>query len=183
MSKPVKELIRKELIKRFEGVSSLALVAFTGVDAIATHQIRRRLRDKNIHLTVVKNSVARKAFEAVGLPEAKALLDGPCAVAFGGDAENLEVVTIVRELLDIGKDQPNFKVKAAVLEGEVFGSERIKALSEFPTRDESIANIAACLLGPGGKLAACLLGPGGAVASVLKAVQDETDAADEEQAA
>ena len=48
MSKPVKELLRKELASRLEGVGSLAVVGFSGVDAVTTHAIRKRLLAKKI---------------------------------------------------------------------------------------------------------------------------------------
>ncbi|MEN6662656.1 MAG: 50S ribosomal protein L10 [Phycisphaerae bacterium] len=172
MSKPVKELVRKELIKRLEGVSGLAVVGFTGVDAISTNLIRGRLDAKGIHLMVVKNSLARQAFKAVGLDVAGDLLDGPCALATGGDS----VVDVVKELLEINKDQPNLTVKAAVLEGDAFGPDRIEELSKYPSRNEAIGTVVSCLLAPGAKLAGCIVGPGGAIAGILKTIEEKAPA-------
>ena len=188
MSKPVKELMRKELISRFEGVTSLAVVDLTGVNAVANNMIRARLRDKgirltvvkNIHrlrdkgirLTVVKNILARQAFKEVGLAQAGDMLEGPCAITSGGD----NVVSMVRELLDIAKEVPALTVKAALLEGEVFPAERIVELSKYPTRDEAIAAVVACALSPGRKLAGCVLAPGSAIAGILKTLEEKGDA-------
>jgi large subunit ribosomal protein L10 len=182
MSKPVKELIRKELISRFEGLDSLAVVEFTGVDAVTTHRIRGELRDKQIRVTVVKNSLARQAFEAIGLPQARELFEGPCAVAFSVQPEEVGVVSVVRELLAIRKEAPNLTVKAAVLDGEVFGSDQIEALSKFPTRDEAIGTAVQCVLSPGRNLAGCLVGPGGKIASLLKAIQEKKESEGEQAA-
>ena len=173
MSKPVKEMMRKDLARRFQGLESLAVVGFTGVDATATNQIRGRLADKSIRMMVVKNSVARQAFREVGLEQAGGLLDGPCAIAFGEDAESVGVVTVVRELLDIHKDQPSLTVKAALLEGEVFGPDRVQELSEFPTREEAIGRITAAMIGVGSKLSGALRGPGAALAGILKSIEDK----------
>ena len=172
MSKPVKELMRKELISRFEGVTSLAVVDLTGVNAVANNMIRARLRDKGIRLTVVKNILARQAFKEVGLAQAGDMLEGPCAITSGGD----NVVSMVRELLDIAKEVPALTVKAALLEGEVFPAERIVELSKYPTRDEAIAAVVACALSPGRKLAGCVLAPGSAIAGILKTLEEKGDA-------
>ncbi|MGA2264853.1 MAG: 50S ribosomal protein L10 [Phycisphaerae bacterium] len=169
MSKPVKELLRKELAARMEGISSLAVVGFSGVDAIATNAIRKRLRRKNITLRVVKNSIARQAFQSLGLAAAAELLDGPCAIAYAPDG----VVGVVRELLEIGKESPNLTVKAAYMEGDIFGAARIKELSLYPTRDEAIALVVAAAVGPARKLAACLMGPARKLAGVIKAVEEK----------
>lgn len=168
MSKPVKELVRKELIKRFNGLTSLAIVGFTGLDAIATNRVRGRLLAKDIRITVVKNSLARQAFKEIGLDVAGSLLDGPCAVAYGAGS----VVDVVRELLDIHKEYRSLTVKGAVLEGEAFDESQIDALSKYPTWDEAIARVVACGLSPGGKIAGCLLGPGGKIASILKTIEE-----------
>lgn len=169
MSKPVKELIRKELVKRLEGVTSMAVIGFTGIDAITTRQIRGKLREKDIRLTVVKNAVARQAFKSVGLAGAADMLDGPCALAYGGD----NVVSVVRELLAISKDAPKLTVKAALLDGEVFGTERIEELSKFPTRTEAIGRVVSAVLSPGSVLAGCLVGPSSKIAGILKAIEDK----------
>jgi len=169
MSKPVKELVRKELTRRFQGLTSLAVVGFTGLDGNATNRIRGRLREKDIHITVVRNALAKQAFHEIGLDVAGQLLDGPCAIAYGSE----NVVAIVRELLEIHQEYPGLTVKAAVLEGEAFGAERVEALSKFPTLAEARAKIVSGLLAPGARLAACLLGPGGRIASILKAIADK----------
>jgi len=179
MSKPIKELVRNELVKRFQGVTSLAVVGFTGLDAMATHNVRGKLHAKDIRMTVVKNSIARQAFKTLGLEAASDSLDGPCAVAYGSDS----VVTVVRTLLEVGKDAPQLTVKAALLEGVMFGADRIEELSKFPTRDEAISRVVSCVLSSGSRLSACLMGPGSAIASILKTVQDKAKDAEAAAAA
>jgi len=168
MSRPVKELLRKDMSRRLAGVNSLALVAFTGVDANSARQVRSRLRQRQIRMFVVKNSIARQAFREMGLPAAADLLDGPTAVAYGSDS----VVSIVRELLEMGKEVPALGVKGAVMEGEGYGPDQIEALSKYPTRDEAIGRVAGLAIAPGRRLAGCLVGPGGRVAGLIKAVED-----------
>jgi large subunit ribosomal protein L10 len=178
MSKPVKDLVRDELIKRFDGVTQLAVVGFTGVDATSTNEIRGRLREKDIRMTVVKNSLARQAFAAVGIEPAGGLLNGPCAVAYGADS----VVTVVRELLDIQGGEPNLTVKAAFMEGELFQEDQIDALSKYPTRDEAVARVLQCVLSAGANLSACLIGPAGQLAGILKTIEEKGDADNSEAA-
>ena len=174
MSKPIKQMVRKELAGRFAGVSSLAIVNLSGLNAADTYEMRGRLAEKDIRITVVKNSLARQAFEDVGLTPVVDLLNGPCAVAWGGDS----VVTIVRELLKVQKDAPSLTVKAAVLDGEVFSSEAdVERLSKFPTRDEAIGQIVQCALAAGSDLAGALVGPGGQIAGILKVIEEKSEAA------
>ena len=169
MSKPVKDMMTRQLTQRLEGVDTVAVVGFTGVDALTTHQIRGRLREKEIHLTVVKNSLARKAFREVGLDAAADLMVGPCALAYGGEG----LINVVRELLDIRKTQaPTLEVKSAILEGDVFGSDQIDALSKYPTREEAIAQVLGSVLSPASQLSSGLIAPGGAIAGILKTIEE-----------
>ena len=169
MSKPVKKLIRDELIKRFDGVTQLAIVGFTGVDANTANVIRARLAGKDIRVSVVKNALAKQAFRELGIDNAAQLLDGPCAIAYGADS----VVTVVRELLDIGKDAPNLVVKAAFMEGDLFTQDKIEALSKYPTRPEAIGQALSCVLSAGANLSACIIGPAGQIAGILKSIEEK----------
>lgn len=180
MSKPIKRLIQKELASRFQGLTSLAIVGLTGLDANANNAMRGRLLEKGIRLTVVKNSMARKAFADVDLAVAGDLLDGPCAVAYASDPQTVSVVEIVRELLDIHKEHESVVVKAAVLEGEPFGADQVETLSKFPTRDEALSQLVGSILSAGANVGACLLGPSGAIASILKKIEEDAGGEDGE---
>jgi len=179
MSRPVKQLLRKELTKRMSGVTSMAAVDLTRVDAVTTTEIRKRLRQKDIRITVVKNSIARSAFKELGLDSACQLLEGPTALAYGVDSEKVGVVTVVRELLEIAKETPELTVRAALLDGEFFGPERVKELSSYPTREEAIGKVVACALGSAGRLVGAITGPGAKLCSLLKAIEEkQSDQAD-----
>lgn len=174
MSKPVKNMIKRELANRFAGISSVAIVGFSGIDSDQTYAMRGRLAEKDISLTVVKNSLAKQAFKEVGLDSAVGLLEGPCAIAYGGES----VVSVVRELLDIQKKTPNLEVKGAVLDGDIFsGDAEVKQLSNFPTRDEAIGQVVQCALSAGGNISACLLGPASQIAGILKTIEEKDEAA------
>ena len=171
MSKPVKALMRKELVRRLGGVDSLTVLSLIGLDGVSSNQLRRELRAEEISVTVVKNSVARRAFKEIGLDAACVLLDGPCAVAVGGES----VVSVVRQLLEFARQAPALVVRGALLEGEIFGPERVEELSKYPTRGEAIAQLVGLALSPGAQVAGALVGPGGGVAGVIKAIAEPSE--------
>ena len=170
MSKPVKELVAKSLSARFEGLTSLAVCGYQGLDAEDTRIMRGRLCEKDIHFTVIKNSCARRAFKENGLDLAVPLLDGPCALAWGSDS----VVSVVRELIDISKEAEGLTIKAALMEGDVFsGDGQIDQLSKYPTRDEAIGQVVQCALSGGANLASAITGPGGQIGGILKTIEEK----------
>lgn len=169
MSKPVKNLVRKEIAKRLDGVQDVAVVSVTGIDGNTNNRLRGALLEKGIRVMVVKNAMARQAFEDMGIAPAGALLDGPCAVAYGGES----VVDMVREVLDRARDIPELQVKGAYMDGEVYGLDRVKELSKYPTRTEAMGNLAWAATSPGARLAGALIGPGGLIAGILKTLGEQ----------
>ncbi|HDZ22091.1 hypothetical protein LCGC14_0707550 [marine sediment metagenome] len=175
MSKPVKEMMRTQLVGQLDGVDAVAVVDLTGIDANTTNQIRRRLTEKSIRLSVVKNSMARYAFKQVGLDDAVALLEGPCALAWGGES----IISVVRELRDIRKEVEQLGLKGALLDGDVYGAERMEELANYPTREEAIAQVLQAALSPGANLASCLIAPGGAIAALIEAIEEQGDGSED----
>ncbi len=171
MSKAVKALMRKELSARLAGTDSLAVVDLTGVDGVSNNLLRRQLRERNIRLRVVKNSIARSVFAELGLEAASALLEGPSAVVTPAEPGGTEIVSIVRELLAQKKSIPALQVRGAMMEGEVFGPDRVEALSRYPTRAEALAQDVALCLSPGARLSGALLGAGGVLAGVIEEIR------------
>lgn len=176
MSKPIKELVRKEVARRFEGVTSAAVVDVTGIDAVSMNQLRGRLAGMSVRLMIVKNALAKQVFRTAGQQAMADILEGPCALVFATDGGKTSVVSVVRELLEIAKTTNALKVKGAVLEGDGFGTpEAVEALSKFPTREEALGTLVGSMLGVGGKLVAAVLSGGAKVAGILKTIEEKAE--------
>ena len=89
MSKYVKNLVVREIAQRLQGVDDALLVNVVGIDANQTVTLRRELREKHIHLLVVKNSMARRATEGTPLAPAFQGADGALAVMWGVGKPNV----------------------------------------------------------------------------------------------
>ena len=174
MSRPVKNLIVDSYRRRFDGHTGAVLVDLRGVGANANNAMRADLASKGIRVTVVKNRLARVALSGTPLEPATRLLEGACAFVYGGET----AVEVARELRKYEKEIPNLEFKGAVLEGELFGPDEIEALSNYPTRDEAIANLAGLIQSPGRNLAGQITGPGSRVASLVEAIKDKKESGD-----
>jgi large subunit ribosomal protein L10 len=178
MSKLVKDLITKELTTRLKELEGVAVINPRGIDANKNHGIRRRLREKGLRMTVVKNTLARRAVEGGKLQGFDKLLDGPSAVIYG----EASAAQIARQLLEEKKKDETLELRGVFFDGEVYvGEKGVEKVSKLPTREEAIANVLAAILGPGRKLAAAIKGPGGTLGAVLKTI--ENNAKDKEGAA
>ena len=171
MSKKVKNLITKELGEKFKGVESVAVINPRGIAATKNNQIRRRLRDKGLRMTVVKNTLAKRAVgDESKLKGFDQLLDGPSAVIYG----EASISIIARLLMDEKKTDEKIELRGIFFDGEVYAGEKgVEKVSKFPTREEAIGKLVSALRGPGAQLAAALRGPGGTLGALLKAIEEK----------
>ena len=170
MSKPVKDLITKELTARLKELDGVGVINPRGIDANKNHGIRRRLHEKGLKMMVVKNTLAKRAVGDGKLKGFDKLLDGPSAVIYG----KASISTLARLLLDVKKADEKVELRGIFFDGELYtGDKGVEQVSKLPTREEAVANVLAAVLGPGRKLAAALKGPGGKLGAVLKTIEDK----------
>jgi large subunit ribosomal protein L10 len=170
MSKKLKSLIEKELKTKYADVDGVAVINPRGIDAIKTNLIRRRLHEKGAKMTVVRNTLARRATTGTKLEGFDKLLDGPSAVIHSTQS----IANLARLLLDEKKADETLEIRGIFFDGEVYiGDKGIEQVSKLPTREEAIAGVVAALLGPGRKLAGALKGPGGKLGGLLKTIEEK----------
>ncbi len=86
MSKPIKELILAAYREQFKDVDNALLIDIRGIAANQNNTLRLGLAKKDIRITVVKNSLARKAFVGTSLELLGESTVGPSAIAWGAES-------------------------------------------------------------------------------------------------
>lgn len=172
MSKPVKEMIQAEYTRRFADLEGALVVDIRGIEANKNNEMRLGLLEKNIRITVIKNTLARKAFEGTALEAVAPALEGPSALAYGAES----VVDVARELVEWAKKVKKLDLKGAVLDGTYFDGEAgVKELSKFPTREEAQAKVVQLVLSPAGNIVGGAKGPGGKILGIIKEIEERLE--------
>jgi large subunit ribosomal protein L10 len=172
MSKKVKSLIEKELNTKFSPLDGVAVISPKGIDGTKTNLLRRKLGEKGLKMTVVKNTLARRAAASTKLKGFEVLLDGPSAVIYG----KASVATIARLLIEEKKADERIELRGVFFDGEVYaGQKGVEQVSKLPTREEAIALIVGAILGPGRKLVGAIKGPSGKIAGILKSIEEKAE--------
>jgi len=177
MSKRIKEMLVTDLQQRIGDTTEILVVDSSRLDAISDNRFRLALREKDIKVLTVKNSMALRALHAREITELDPILEGPSSLVFGGEdivSLSKEVASWVKEL---GSDL--IAIKGGLLEGTTLSSGDVEELSKSPSREELIGQIAGLLLAPGANLAAALLGPGGKLAGQVETMADAEGTAEE----
>ena len=170
MSKKVKEMELTTLRKALSATKDFVLLEPLKVDAATDYEFRRKLREKQIRVQMVKNSYAKKIFGESGL-NAGEVWSGPTLLCYGGtSAKDLSksVETALKESKKDAKAPDKYKVKTGVADGNPIALDKMVTI---PTREEAIANILSLVLAPGGKLLGAITGPGGTALALVKAVE------------
>jgi large subunit ribosomal protein L10 len=172
MSKKVKSLIERDLKRRLGDVDGVGVINPRGINAIKNNQIRRRLHDKGLRMTVVKNTLARRATSGSKIEGFDKLLDGPSAVVYGKASAS----AIARLLMDEKKLDDKLELRGVFFDGEVYaGAKGVEQVSKFPTREEAVGQIIAALLGPASSVVSALTGPGATIGALLSAIEERAE--------
>ncbi|MHC4975089.1 MAG: 50S ribosomal protein L10 [Planctomycetota bacterium] len=172
MSKFVKDLITRDYCEKLEGVEDALVVSIRGIDANTNNELRLGLLEKDIRITVMSNTLAKRAFEDSKLEGLGPVMKGPTALAYGAES----VIDVARELVDWAKKVEKLELKGAILDGQLFeGDAGVRELSRYPTREEAQAQAVTLILSPGGKLVSSVKGPGSTIASLVKSIEEKLE--------
>ena len=172
MSKFVKDMLTRDLSSRLEGVEDCLLANVIGLYSNTTTALRRRLREKDISLMVVKNSLAQRATEGSALSPAFEGLTGNAAVVWGAD----DFVSLVKEVNELNKEEgdlEHFKTLGGVMDGEKLTPQKVAEISKWPSRTEQLSMLVGQILGPGAQLVSQINGPGSQLAGQVKSIVEK----------
>jgi large subunit ribosomal protein L10 len=166
MSKYVKELMMDQLRTDLDGSRSLLIVNLKNLDATAEHHLRRDLRKKSIRLRVLKNSLARRVFSELGMDGLSRFLDGPSAIAWGGEG----IAELAKEMTAQVKLLKKPEIKGGAVDGVVVGPEQVEDITKMPSREVLIGQVLALVLGPARQTLALLSSPSSTLVGQLEAL-------------
>jgi len=144
LARKIKELICKELEEHYRDTRNAVVVAYQGIDAPSADKIRRALREKEIELRVIKNSLAHLAFEKIGLGDLSRFLDQPVALARGGK----DPVALAKAIAECAKEYEPLVIRGGLYEGKVVSAEEIGTMAEIPPVEVLYARMLAGVASP-----------------------------------
>lgn len=124
------------------------LVGFSGITVGQVDDLRRRVRTAGGRYSVVKNRIARLAFEDSGLGVLSDHLVGPTAIAYSDD----DPVGLARTLTEFAEDVPVLEFKAGLVDGQQVSAEAIREIANLPSREALVAKLLFLLQSPVARL-------------------------------
>lgn len=139
-----KKQVVDEIAEQFRASQTAVVVNYRGLNVAEVTELRKELRDAGIDFKVYKNTMTRRAVEAVEFSELNDLLVGPTAVAFSKD----DVVAPARIISDFAKKHNALEIKGGVIEGKVATLEQMQELGSLPNYDGMVSMLLSVLQAP-----------------------------------
>ena len=157
MQKADKERLIEELTERLRSADALIVADYRGLTNSQLANLRVELLNHGAKLSVVKNTLTRRAAEAAGADALLALLEGPTAIAFVAADGN--PVAVAKALSDTAKQTNILTLRGGVLSGNPISSADIESLAKLPPLESLKAQLVGVIVAPLTQLVAVLNAP------------------------
>ena len=178
MSKYVKELMMDQLRSDFDGSTSLLILDLKGLDAVAEFRLRRDLRKKKIKIRALKNTLAKRIFNEMGIGGLSKYLEGPSVAVWGGAG----IAELAKEISSQVKVLKKPEIKGGAVDGVVIGAHQVEEITKLPSREALIGRVAALAMSPAQRVVALANAPAAGLMGQLKTLSEGAEAEAEAEA-
>ena len=162
-----------ELVEQYtswlEESDGLVLTHYHGLTVKDINTLRAEVRETGGEFHIIKNTLAKRAWEDVGREWDEHVFNGPTAL--GVSYENPS--GLAKAIKEFSKEYGSVEIKSGYLGERLMTVDEINALAELPTMDEMRAKLLQTILAPANKIVRTLAEPGRQLAAVLKAYGEE----------
>lgn len=172
MTRKEKGEVLEALTQKFREADFFYITDTSTLTVAESNELRAAAYEAGVTMQVVKNTLARKALEAIadeknteGIHEA---LTGPTALMFGESAK--APATIIKEFRKT-HDRP--VLKGAYIDSAIYlGDDHVDALTKIKSREELVGDIILLLQSPAKNVISALNSGGQTISGLLKALEE-----------
>lgn len=174
MNRDDKAALVSQLNENFSKAKFSVVADYCGLKVSELQQIRIELRDCDSEIRVAKNTLLKRAAVDTGCDVLADEFTGTTAVV----TSYSDPVAPAKILAKFAKDHEKFVIRAASLDGEKIGADRIEALSKLPSREALLGQLLSVWNGVPTGLVQVLSGVPRTFAYALQAVKDQKEQAE-----
>lgn len=170
MTREQKNKAIEEITDILNATSTIYVADIAGLDAAQTSQLRRMCFQKGIKLSVVKNTLLKKAMEKSdkNFDDLYVTLSGNTSIMLS-DTGNVPAKLIK----DIRKKQAKPLLKGAYIEEAIYvGDDQLDALVAIKSKEELLGEIITLLQSPARNVVSALQSSGSTLAGLLKSLEE-----------
>ena len=168
MDRARKEQVVEELGQIFESSGVVVVARYTGLTVAEMQDFRKRMREAGGAVRVAKNRLAKIALKGSRSEGITDLLNGMTVFAYSEDP-----VTAAKVTEAYAKDNKKLMVLGGALGKSVLDPAGVKSVAAMPSREELLASLAACIIGPAALIASAVGAPASNIASILTTIEEK----------
>lgn len=173
---PLKLNDKKAIVAEIAQVAEKALSAvaaeYSGLTVAEMTKLRVEARNAGVYLRIVRNTLARLAFQNTNFECMKDVLVGPLVLAFSKN----EPGSAARLVKNFAKENPKLVVKALAIEGKLLAASDLDKLASLPTKEEALSILLAVMKAPATKFVQTLVAPHTELVRTLDAYREKKQA-------
>jgi large subunit ribosomal protein L10 len=164
-----KQAVVSEVTEVASQAHSVIAAEYQGLTVSEMTDLRVKARESNVHLRVVKNTLAKRAFEGTDYGCMNDALQGQMVYAFSME----EPGGAARVIKDYADSNKKLVVKLIAFGGELLDPSEIKRLASLPTYDQAISMLMSVMKAPVEKLARTMNEVPGKLTRTVAAIRDQ----------
>lgn len=172
LNRSEKEAVISDVTGLAAKAQTLVMAEYRGITVADMTKLRSQAREKGVTLSVLKNTLARRAVIGTAFEVLSDQMTGPLIYGFSVDA-----VSAAKVVSDFSKTNDKLVIRAGAFGGKALDIDGIKQLANIPSREVLLAQVCGLLMSPMSRTAVVLN------ALMAKRVAEQAPVAEEVSAA
>ena len=151
LNRSEKEAVVTDVTGLAAKAQTLVMAEYRGISVADMTRLRSSARGSGVSLSVLKNTLARRAVQGSGFEVVADQMTGPLIYGFSEDA-----VAAAKVVADFAKTNDKLVLKAGAYAGKVLDKAGVQALASVPSREELLSKLLYVMKAPVTGFAVCL---------------------------
>lgn len=143
LNRSEKEAVISEVADLAAKAQTLVMAEYRGITVEAMTKLRSDARKQGVSLSVLKNTLARRAVSGSAFEVVADQMTGPLIYGFSTDA-----VAAAKVVADFAKTNDKLVIRGGAYGGKALDVNGVKALASVPTKEVLLAQLAGLLKSP-----------------------------------
>ena len=143
LNRSEKQAVIDEVTSLAANAQTLVMAEYRGISVADMTKLRSQARSKGVTLSVLKNTLARRAVVGSAFEVLSDQMTGPLIYGFSIDA-----VAAAKVVADFAKTNDKLVIRAGAFGGKILDVNGVKQLASIPSKEVLLAQICGLLMSP-----------------------------------
>ena len=143
LNRSEKQAVIDEVTGLAAKAQTLVMAEYRGITVADMTRLRSQARDKGVNLSVLKNTLARRAVAGSAFDVLSDQMTGPLIYGFSTDA-----VAAAKVVADFAKTNDKLVIRAGAMAGKVLDVNGVKQLASIPSKEVLLAQLLGLMQSP-----------------------------------